>query len=166
MGLQSQLVRSRLNRIQDSFVNPLGHPENAHGSRSCRTRTFVSLFLRLAIRRHWTGIMKPDCPIVLQRTARILTLAMVLMAADVFDWPRHEAQAQQVKQGSQLDLDYTLPSPRGPKLRRVRRPPVMPPTPRDFGPHFDFPAGGSQNFNCGAGAGYYCAAPSTAPYPN
>jgi hypothetical protein len=111
-------------------------------------------------------IIKPGCPIVLQRTARILTLAMILMAADVFDWPSHEAQAQQVQQGSQLDLDYSLPTRRGPKLRHVRRPPTMPPTPKDFGPHFDFPAGGSENFNCGSGPGYYCGAPSTAPYPN
>ena len=40
----------------------------------------------------------------------------------------------------------------------------MPPTPKDFGPHFDFRAGGSQNFNCGSGSGYYCGAPSEAPY--
>jgi len=112
-------------------------------------------------------IIKPGCPILLQRTARILTLAMVLMGADVFDWPNYNAQAQQVKHGSQLDLDSSLPSPRGPKLRHVRRPPVMPPTPKDFGPHFDFPAGGSENFNCGPpGAGYFCGAPSNAPYPN
>jgi hypothetical protein len=107
------------------------------------------------------------CPIVLQRTAGLFALAIVLVTGSMFFyWPNYEAQAQQVKHGSQLDLDYTLPSPRGPKLRRVRRPPVMPPTPKDFGPHFDFPAGGSQNFNCGAGPGYYCGAPSTAPYPN
>ena len=102
----------------------------------------------------------------IDRTARLLILAMVLMAADVFDWPSHEAQAQQVQQGSQLDLDYSLPTRRGPKLRHVRRPPTMPPTPKDFGPHFDFPAGGSENFNCGSGSGYYCGAPSEAPYPN
>jgi hypothetical protein len=106
------------------------------------------------------------CPIVLQRTARLLPLAIVLVFGCVFDWSSHEAQAQQVQRGSQLDLDYSLPTPRGPKSRRVRRPPVMPPTPKDFGPHFDFPAGGSYNFNCGSGYGYYCGAPSEAPYPN
>ena len=111
-------------------------------------------------------IIKPGCPIVLQRTAPILTLAMILMAADVFDWPSHEAQAQQVQQGSQLDLDYSLPTRRGPKLRHVRRPPTMPPTPKDFGPHFDFPAGGSTNMTFGPGYQYFCGAPSQAPYPN
>src|SRR5262245_57557258 len=98
-------------------------------------------------------------PIVLQRTARVLTLAIVLAVGC-------EAQAQQVQHGSRLDLDYSLPTPRGPKLRNVRRPPKMPPAPTDFGPHFDFPSGGSQNFNCGSGPGYYCGAPSQAPYPN
>ena len=104
------------------------------------------------------------CPIVLQRTARVLTLAIVLAVGCVFDWPSHEAQAQQVQHGSQLDLDYSLPTRRD-KLR-IRRPPKMPPTPTDFGPHFDFPSGGSQNFNCGPGYGYYCGAPSEAPYPH
>ena len=103
------------------------------------------------------------CPIVLQRTARLLTLAIVLAVGCVFDWS-HEAQAQQVQHGSQLNLDYSLPTRRD-KLR-VRRPPKMPPTPTDFGPHFDFPSGGSQNFNCGPGYGYYCGAPSEAPYPH
>jgi len=105
-------------------------------------------------------------PIVLQRIAQALTLAILLAVGCVFDWPSHEAQAQQVQQGPQLDLDYSLPTPRGPKLRRVPRPPLMPPTPTDFGPHFDYPAGGSYNFNCGPGYGYYCSAPSQAPYPN
>ena len=103
-------------------------------------------------------------PIVLQRTARVLTLAMLLAVGCVFDPPSNEAHAQQVQHGSQLDLDYSLPAP-GPKLR-VRRPPKMPPAPTDFEPHFDFPSGGSQNFNCGSEPGYYCGAPSQAPYPN
>ena len=105
------------------------------------------------------------CPIVLQRTARLLTLAIVLAVGCVFDWPSHEAQAQQVQQGPQIDLDYSLPTRPGPKLRKVRRPPKMPPTPQDFGPHFDFPAGGSQNLTCGpSGPQYFCGAPSEAPY--
>jgi hypothetical protein len=102
------------------------------------------------------------CPTVLQHTARFLTLAILLAAGCVFDWPKHEAQAQQVRHGSQLDLDYSLPTGPGRKLRNVRRPPKMPPTPTDFGPHFDFPSGGSQNFNCGSG-GYYCARPQRLP---
>jgi len=109
---------------------------------------------------------KTMCSIMLQRTARLLTLAIVLAVGCVFNWPSHEARAQQVQRGSQLDLDYSLPTPRGRKLKNVRRPPKMPPTPTDFGPHFDFPSGGSQNFNCGSGYGYYCGAPSEAPYPN
>jgi len=103
------------------------------------------------------------CSIALQRTARLFTLAIVLVVGCVFDWPSYEAQAQRVQQGPQLDLDYSLPPQRGDKVR-IRRPPLMPPTPKDFGPHFDFPAGGSQNFNCGSGSGYYCGAPSDAPY--
>jgi hypothetical protein len=31
----------------------------------------------------------------LQRTARLLTLAMVLVTGSVFDWPNYKAQAQQ-----------------------------------------------------------------------
>lgn len=105
------------------------------------------------------------CPIVLQRTARLLTLAIFLAVGCQFDWPSHEVQAQQVQQGSQIDLDYSVQTRRDKKLK-ARRPPLMPPTPKDFGPHFDFPAGGSYNFNCGPGYGYYCGAPSQAPYPN
>ena len=44
------------------------------------------------------------CPIVLQRTARLLTLAMVLAVGCVFDWS-HEAQAQQVQQGPQMSKE-------------------------------------------------------------
>ncbi len=41
----------------------------------------------------------------------------------------------------------------------------MPAEPRDFGPNFDFPAGGSENLTCGPpGSQYFCGAPSEAPY--
>jgi hypothetical protein len=105
------------------------------------------------------------CPIGLQRTPRLLTLAMVLVAGYVLGWPSHEAQAQQAQQDSQIN---GLPPPhRGPTLRDVWGPPKMPPPPKDFGPHFDFPSGGSQNLTCGpAGSQYFCGAPSEAPYPN
>jgi hypothetical protein len=107
---------------------------------------------------------KAMCSMAVQRAARLVTLAIVLVVGCVFGWPSHEARAQRVQQGSQLDIDYySLPPRRGDKVR-VRRPPLMPPTPKDFGPHFDFPAGGSENFNCGSGSGYYCGAPSEAPY--
>jgi len=94
---------------------------------------------------------------------RLLALAMVLMAGFAFGWPSHEAQAQQVQQ-----VDPAFPPPgRGLTLRDVWGPPVMPAEPRDFGPHFDFPAGGSQNLTCGPpGSQYFCGAPSNAPYPN
>jgi hypothetical protein len=59
-----------------------------------------------------------------------------------------------------------LPTRRRPKLRDVWGPPKMPPTPKDFGPHFDLPAGGSTNMTCGPGYQYFCGAPSQAPYPN
>ena len=88
------------------------------------------------------------CPIVLQRTARLLALAMVLVAGYVFGWPSHEAQAQQVQQG-QINPDSLVIRPRRLNLRDVWGPPKMPPAPKDFGPHFDFPAGGSMNLGCG-----------------
>jgi hypothetical protein len=101
----------------------------------------------------------------LRRTARLLTLAMVLVAGCVFGWPSHEVQAQQAQQGYQIDPGPL--SPRRPTLSDVWGPPKMPPTPKDFGPHFDFPAGGSQNLTCGPpGSGYFCGGPSNAPYPN
>src|SRR5262245_5482348 len=99
--------------------------------------------------------IKGGFPIMLQRTARLLALAIVLAVGFMVDWPRHKAQAEQVHPGPRLDLDYALATPRDIK-KRVRKPALMPPTPNDFGPHFGFPAGGSQNFNCGPGYGYYC----------
>ena len=101
---------------------------------------------------------------VLPRTARLLALAIALVVGCVFDWASREAPAQPLRQGSQIDLDYySAPTLRDKK--RVRRSPLMPPTPKDFGPHFDFPGGGSYNFNCGPGYSPYCGAPSHAPYP-
>ena len=117
-------------------------------------------------------MVRPDikpglCPIVLQRTARLLTLAMVLVAGYVFGWPSHEAQAQQAQQGSQINPDSLVIRPRRLNLRDVWGPPQMPPTPKDFGQHFDFPAGGSMNLGCGPdGKQYFCGGPSDAPYPN
>ena len=107
------------------------------------------------------------CPIVLQRTARLVALAMVLVAGYMFGWPSHEAQAQQVQQG-QINPDSLVIRPRRLNLRDVWGPPKMPPAPKDFGPHFDFPAGGSMNLGCGPpdGKQYFCGGPSDAPYPN
>ena len=92
---------------------------------------------------------------------RLLVLAMVLV--QVLPWASHEAQAQQAQQ----DYSQTDPRPthRGPTLSDVWGPPKMPPEPKDFGPHFDFPAGGSENLTCGpSGPQYFCGAPSEAPY--
>jgi hypothetical protein len=102
--------------------------------------------------------------VLLRAYAWVVALAALLVVGSPFNWASPEAQAQQVQHDSHLDLDYALPTGPGRKSRKVRRPPLMPPTPKDFGPHFDFPAGGSANFNCGPGYGYYCGAPSEAPY--
>ena len=76
------------------------------------------------------------------------------------------AQAQQAQQDYQINPGLLRPH-RGPALRDVWGPPKMPPEPKDFGPHFDFPSGGSQNLTCGPpGSQYFCGAPSEAPYPN
>ena len=100
---------------------------------------------------------------MLPHTAQLLRLATVLVAGYVLGWPGQEAQAQQTQVGTQID-----PGPRrGPTLSDVWGPPKMPPEPKDFGPHFDFPSGGSQNLTCGPpGSQYFCGAPSEAPYPN
>ena len=110
------------------------------------------------------GNPERDKKMLLRRYISVLALAALLAIGSLFDWRSREAQAQHAQHRSQLDLDYSLPAGPGRKLRKVRRPPLMPPTPKDFGPHFDFPAGGSANFNCGPGYGYYCGAPSDAPY--
>ena len=102
-------------------------------------------------------------PIMLQRTSGLLVLAtMVLITGYVLGCPSHEAQAQQAQQDSQIDPGQIH---RGPTLSDVWGPPKMPPEPKDFGPHFDFPSGGSQNLTCGpSGSQYFCGAPSEAPY--
>jgi hypothetical protein len=90
-----------------------------------------------------------------------LTLTMFLAASYAFGWPGQEAQAQQVQQ---VEPDWPQPR-RGLTLRDVWGPPKMPAEPRDFGPNFDFPAGGSENLTCGPpGSQYFCGAPSEAPY--
>ena len=103
-------------------------------------------------------------PMMLPRTARLLILATVLVTGHVLGWPSHEAQAQQAQQDYQINPGLLRPH-RGPALRDVWGPPKMPPEPKDFGPHFDFPSGGSQNLTCGpSGSQYFCGAPSEAPY--
>jgi hypothetical protein len=87
---------------------------------------------------------------MLKRTAlpRLLTLAMVLVAGHVFGWPSHEAQAQQAQDGSRIKPGSLTTSrvPGSPvvggysmTLSDIWGLPEMPPAPKDFGPHFDFP---------------------------
>jgi hypothetical protein len=83
--------------------------------------------------------------LMLQRP-RLLILTMLLMTGCVLGWPSHDAQAQESQQDPQIDSG---PIHRGPTLSDVWGPPKMPPEPKDFGPHFDFPSGGSQNLTCG-----------------
>jgi len=92
---------------------------------------------------------------------RLLVLAIVLVHMSAL--PSREARAQQAQQDySQIN---PRPTHRGPTLSDVWGPPKMPPEPKDFGPHFDFPAGGSENLTCGpSGPQYFCGAPSEAPY--
>jgi hypothetical protein len=117
---------------------------------------------RHCIYRDATTLLRRSYPVAMTytsgNTARLLALVIVLTVG----LPSHEGQAQRLRQGSEIYLD---PVPTQRAKKRVRRPPLMPPTPKDFGPHFDFPAGGSYNFNCGQGYSPYCGAPSHAPYP-
>ena len=84
---------------------------------------------------------------------RLLTLSLFLAASSV-------AHAQQTQQ-----FDSGAPPKKGPTLSDVWGSPKMPAEPKDFGPHFDFPAGGSENLSCGPqGSQYFCGAPSDAPY--
>ncbi len=91
----------------------------------------------------------------------LLTLTMLLAVGCSLGWPSGAAQAQQ---GQQVDPGSAQPR-RGLTLSDVWGPPKMPSEPRDFGPNFDFPAGGSENLTCGPpGSQYFCGAPSEAPY--
>jgi len=93
---------------------------------------------------------------------RLLALAVGLTVGVAFGWPAPEAQAQQtrtyrIKPGS-LNAG---PGPRvggySTTLSDVWGPPEMPPAPKDFGPHFDYPASGYGPLN---------GPPDHAPYPN
>ena len=82
-----------------------------------------------------------------ERTAllRLVALATLLVAGHVYGWSGHAAHAQQaqqrIKPGS-LNT-YRVPGPAvggySMTLSDIWGPPVMPPIPKDFGPHFDFP---------------------------
>ena len=85
---------------------------------------------------------------MLKRTTvfRLLALAVGLTVGVAFGWPIPEAQSQEtrttrIKPGT-LNT-YRVPGPRvggySTTLSDVWGPPEMPPAPKDFGPHFDFP---------------------------
>lgn len=95
---------------------------------------------------------------------RLLSLVVLLAAGVAFGWPTPEAQAQEtrtyrLKPGT-LNT-YRVPGPRiggySMTLSDVWGLPEMPPAPKDFGPHFDFPAGGSISLQ---------GPPDHSPYPN
>lgn len=85
---------------------------------------------------------------LLKRTAlsRLVILATLLVVGHVYGWPSLEAQAQQAQQHIKPGSLNTYRIPRSPvgggysmTLSDVWGPPEMPPIPKDFGPHFDFP---------------------------
>ena len=73
---------------------------------------------------------------------RLLALAVGLTVGVAVGWPIPEAQAQEtgttrIKPGSLNS--YRVPGGYSMTLSDIWGPPVMPPIPKDFGPHFDFP---------------------------
>ena len=101
-----------------------------------------------------------------KRTAvfRLLALAVGLTVGVAFGWPIPEAQSQEtrttrIKPGT-LNT-YRVPGPGvggySMTLSDVWGLPEMPPAPKDFGPHFDFPAGGNISLQ---------GPPDHSPYPN
>ena len=91
---------------------------------------------------------------------RLLALAVGLTVGVAVGWPIPEAQAQEtgttrIKPGSLNS--YRVPGGYSMTLSDVWGPPEMPPAPKDFGPHFDYPASGYGPLN---------GPPDHAPYPN
>ncbi len=132
-------------------------------SRQIRNRRSIKANRRYHSRPRNGNLKANRLGVMPKRTAfpLLLTLTMLLAAGYALGWPSREAQAQQ---GQQFDPGGPPPR-RGLTLRDVWGPPKMPAEPKDFGPHFDFPAGGSENLTCGPqGSQYFCGAPSEAPY--
>jgi hypothetical protein len=94
---------------------------------------------------------------------RLLALGALATAGIAFGWPSHEAQAQQAPRSYRIQPGTlnVIPGPRvggySMTLSDVWGLPEMPPAPKDFGPHFDFPAGGNISLQ---------GPPDHSPYPN
>jgi hypothetical protein len=78
---------------------------------------------------------------------KFLLLAAAVAGAVVLVWVRQEASAQQPSNGPGAGPPPRIYVPSGPpivggyslRLSDVWGPAKMPPAPKDFGPHFDFP---------------------------
>ncbi|HEU0063142.1 MAG TPA: hypothetical protein VFR19_24910 [Hyphomicrobiaceae bacterium] len=90
----------------------------------------------------------------------LLALAALLTASFLFGWPASQAQAQQsvrIRPGTLNVIPGPGPGGYSMTLSDIWGLPEMPPAPKDFGPHFDFPAGGSISLQ---------GPPDHSPYPN
>ncbi len=92
---------------------------------------------------------------------RPLALTAVLVAGFSLGLPAHDSHAQSA--GARKASPHRV-APRDAvlggysmTLSEIWGVPEMPPAPKDFGPHFDFPAGGSESLN---------GPPDHSPYPN
>ena len=90
---------------------------------------------------------------------RFLALAVGLTVGVAFGWLIPEAQAQETRIKPGTLNTYRVPSVGGYSmtLSDIWGLPEMPPAPKDFGPHFDFPAGGNISLQ---------GPPDHSPYPN
>jgi hypothetical protein len=90
---------------------------------------------------------------------RLLALAVGLTAGIAFGWPVPEVKAQETRIKPGTLNTYRVPSVGGYSmtLSDIWGLPEMPPAPKDFGPHFDFPAGGNISLQ---------GPPDHSPYPN
>ncbi|MGC2408825.1 MAG: hypothetical protein WA441_02135 [Methyloceanibacter sp.] len=86
---------------------------------------------------------------MIERTAlcRLFTLAALLAASSLLGWPAYESHAGDLAAPAKQGPGATSPvAPRdaviggySTTLSEIWGPPEMPPAPKDFGPHFDFP---------------------------
>jgi hypothetical protein len=93
-------------------------------------------------------VLRQSLPLV----ALLLGATLVLLSLQPVEAQRRTATPD----ASQLDYTYVVPKRGGYSLRMrdIWGPAKMPPAPKDFGPHFDYPP---ESLNSG---------PTQAPYPN